>query len=157
MALGKNVGELVRVRGVSYGDVARGIGLEEGSQAIWSLVKRDSKKSQFASRLADYFRVPLSRLLAEDFDPAEVSQQDGDRSEGAHEMRLHHEEALAIKRLRLALPKWRNYVLGLAVIDNHGTQQLLLDTMTQTVSDRRVEENVSIAPHAAARGEKGRR
>lgn len=151
MALGKNVGKMVSARGLSYGDVARGIGLEDGSQAIWSLVKRDSKKSQFASRLADYFRVPLSRLLAEDFDPSEAGERATDHADGVHEMRLNHEEALAIKRLRGALPKWRNYVLGLAVIDNHGTQQLLLDTMTQTVSDRRVEANVPIAPHVTGR------
>lgn len=61
------------------------------------------------------------------------------------------EEAQAIKRLRGALPAWRNYVLGLALVDDKGTQQVLLDTMRQTVSDSRVEANVPVAPHAASR------
>lgn len=61
------------------------------------------------------------------------------------------EEAQAIKRLRGALPAWRNYVLGLALVEDKATQQLLLDTMRQTVSDRRVEQHVPVAPHAAAR------
>lgn len=61
------------------------------------------------------------------------------------------EEAQAMKRLRNALPAWRNYVLGLALVEEHSTQQLLLNTMRQTVSDRRVEEAISVAPHAAAR------
>jgi hypothetical protein len=62
------------------------------------------------------------------------------------------EEAQAMKRLRKAVPAWRNYVLGLALVEDHSTQQLLLNTMRQTVSDRRVEESVTVAPHAAARG-----
>lgn len=61
------------------------------------------------------------------------------------------EEAQAIRRLRTALPAWRNYVLGLALVEDKSTQQLLLDTMRQTVSDARVEASVSIAPHAASR------
>lgn len=64
---------------------------------------------------------------------------------------LKIEEAEALKRLQNALPEWRRYVLGLAAVDNKDTQRLLLSTMTQTVSDRRVEEHVPVAPHAAAR------
>jgi hypothetical protein len=75
MGLGQNVGKLMKARGISYGDVARGIEIQD-PQAIWVLVKRDSKKSQFASQLADYFKIPLPRLLADDFDVDEVNEQD---------------------------------------------------------------------------------
>lgn len=62
-----------------------------------------------------------------------------------------HEEAEALKRLHTALPDWRTYVLGLAMIDNKATQELLLKTMRQAVPDRRVEDFIPVAPHAAAR------
>lgn len=148
MALGKNVGKLVKARRLSYGDVARGIGIED-AQPIWALVKRNSKKSAFAGKLADYFNVPLSRLVAEDFDVAEAAAP---TSSSPFQIRL--EEGEAILRLRKALPDWRRYVLGLAMVDNQTTQQLLLDTMRQAVPDRRVEEFIKMAPHAVARKEK---
>jgi hypothetical protein len=65
MGLGRNVGKLMKVRDLSYGDVARGIGIAD-PQSIFALVKRDSKKSQFAGRLAEYFGVSLHRLVADD-------------------------------------------------------------------------------------------
>jgi hypothetical protein len=144
MGLGVNVGKLVKARGVSYGEVARGIGISD-AQPIWSLVKRKSRKSDFAGRLADYFKVPLSRLLADDFDISEA------RSDEPPASAPPIEEALAVKRLRNALPDWRRYVLGLAMIDSHETQALLLKTMRETVPDKRVEQFVSVAPHVAAR------
>lgn len=58
-------------RGIDYADIARGIGIED-SQPIWALVKRDSRKSQFAGPLAQFFNVPLERLVAEDFDVSET-------------------------------------------------------------------------------------
>lgn len=72
MGLGRNIGKLVKARGLSYGELARGIGIED-PQALWALVKRDSKKSDFAGRLAEFFKVPLHRLIAEDFDVSETS------------------------------------------------------------------------------------
>lgn len=67
VGLGRNIGALVKARGLSYGEVARGIGIED-SQGIWALVERDSKKSKFAGPLSEFFKVPLHRLMAEDFD-----------------------------------------------------------------------------------------
>src|SRR5687767_11034138 len=112
MGLGKNVGALVKARGVSYGDVARGIGIED-PQAVWALVKRGSKKSSFAGKIATYFQVPLERLLADDFHPDEAPADPR-----PHPIQLRLEEAEAIKRLRDAKQDWRRYVLGLAMIDN---------------------------------------
>lgn len=148
VSLGKNVGKLIKARGLSYAEVARALGLEE-TQPIWLLVKRGSKKSQFAGPLATYFGVPVDRLLADDFDIQEAA--DG-RVEPPP-----IEEALAVKRLRNALPDWRRYVLGLAMIDNHDTQALLLKTMREAVPDSRVEKFIPIAPHAAARGKEKER
>lgn len=72
MGLGKNVGALVKARGLTYGKVAKEIGTD--TQAVWALVKRKSSKSALAGRLANYFGVPLDRLLADDFDPNEAVQ-----------------------------------------------------------------------------------
>jgi hypothetical protein len=109
-------------------------------------VKRGSKKSAYAQKLSDYFRVPLERLHAADFDPNEAPT-----SPTPHPLQLRIEEAEALKRLRDAAPDWRRYVLGLAMIDNRQSQELLLATMREAVPDKRVEEFVAIAPHAAAR------
>lgn len=144
VSLGKNIGKLVQARRLSYGEVARGIGIED-AQPIWALVKRNSKKSEFAGRLATYFGVPVERLIADDFDIEEAA------TPAKQEPPPPIEEALAIKRLRNALPDWRRYVLGLAVIDNHDTQALLLKTMREAVPDSRVEQHITVAPHAAAR------
>jgi transcriptional regulator with XRE-family HTH domain len=144
VSLGRNIGKLVKARRLSYGEVARGIGIED-AQPIWALVKRNSKKSEFAGRLATYFGVPVERLIADDFDIEEAD------TPAKQEPPPPIEEALAIKRLRNALPDWRRYVLGLAVIDNHDTQALLLKTMREAVPDSRVEQHITVAPHAAAR------
>jgi hypothetical protein len=145
MGLGKNIAKIIKARSLSYGDVARGIGAEN-PQAIWSLVKRNSKKSDFAGKLAAYFGVPVDRLIADDFDVSEASETPG-RPTAPPPI----EEALAIKRLRNALPDWRRYVLGLAMIDSHETQALLLKTMQEAVPDRRVEQFITVAPHARER------
>jgi transcriptional regulator with XRE-family HTH domain len=144
MGLGTNVGALVKARGLSYAKVAKDIGTD--TQAVWALVKRKSSKSALAVKLADYFKVPLTRLMAEDFDVKEVP--------APQEFPLEEREAMT--RLRKALPEWRLYVIGLAMVDNHQTQKILLDTMRQAVPDRRVEEFVQIAPHAAARKKRER-
>lgn len=149
VSLGRNIGKLVKARRLSYGEVARGIGIED-AQPIWALVKRNSRKSEFAGRLATYFGVPVERLIADDFEVEEAAV--------ATQPPPPIEEALAIKRLRNALPDWRRYVLGLAVIDNHETQALLLKTMREAVPDSRVEQHITVAPHAAARAkEKARK
>lgn len=148
MSLGKNVGKLIKARRLSYGDVARAIGADN-PQAIWSMVKRNSKRSDFAGPLATYFGVPIERLLADDFDVTEASETPGRPTEPPP-----IEEALAIKRLRNALPDWRRYVLGLALIDNHDTQALLLKTMRETVPNERVEKAYGKAPHVVERERK---
>lgn len=145
MSLGENVGKLIKARRLSYGDVARGIGIEN-PQTIFTMVKRRSKRSDFAGRLASYFGVPIDRLLANDFDVAEASETPGQPAEPPP-----IEEALAVKRLRNALPDWRRYVLGLAMIDNHDTQALLLKTMRETVPDSKVEKAYGQAPHVKER------
>ena len=74
MALGKNVGKCVEATGVSYGELARAIGADN-AQALWQLVERDSRRSQFAPGLATYFKVPLERLLADDFHVSELGSR----------------------------------------------------------------------------------
>lgn len=146
MGLGVNIGKLVKARGVSYGDVARGIG-EADPQAIWNLVKRKSRQSRFAAQLATYFNVPLDRLLADDFDVTETA------AAAPRQLQLRIEEAEAIVRLRRAHPDWRRYVLGLAMVDSEQAQGLMLTTMRQAVPDYKVETAYGEAPHVAKQHE----
>lgn len=141
MGLGKNVGALVKDRNLSYGEVARALKLDE-AQPIWSLVKRKSKKSKYASELASYFGVPLERLLADDFDVREAPP----KAQGLP-FALHIEELEAIKRLRAGLPEWRSYVLSLALhMTNHSHQELFLQVMRQNVPDEKVIAAYGLAP-----------
>jgi hypothetical protein len=55
VSLGRNIGKLVKARRLSYGEVARGIGIED-AQPIWALVKRSSKKSGIRWPARDLFR-----------------------------------------------------------------------------------------------------
>lgn len=52
---------------MGYAELARALGLEN-PQALWQLVKRESKRSDLAPKLAIYFRVPLEDLLSDGFD-----------------------------------------------------------------------------------------
>jgi hypothetical protein len=71
MALGRNVGRLMVLREIGYAELARAIGLED-KQALWQLVKRDSKKSEFAHKLANYFGVSSESLASDNFDPSQT-------------------------------------------------------------------------------------
>lgn len=143
MGLGANVGKLVKARGLSYGDVAAAVGTDP--QAIWNLVKRSSKRSEFAGKLSDYFGVPMSRLMADDFAVDEAQPSATPRID------VRIEEGEAIVRLRRAHPDWRRYVLGLAMVDNRETQELLLRTMREAVPNEKVEAAYGQAPHVRER------
>lgn len=62
MALGQNIKHLMDRQGSSYPDVATHCGTDP--QAIQALVKRDSKKSEYAIGIAEYFGVPVNLLLS---------------------------------------------------------------------------------------------
>jgi len=70
---------------------------------------------------------------------------------GSYGLKLVIEEGEAITRLRQALPDWRRYVLGLAMVDNQDAQAILLKTMREAVPNDRVERAFGDAPHVAAR------
>jgi hypothetical protein len=151
VSLGRNIGKLVKARRLSYGEVARGIGIED-AQPIWALVKRNSKKSDFAGRLATYFGVPVERLIADDFDIEEARHARPSRATAADRGGARHQAATQ-RPARLAPLRSRA-----GVIDNHDTQALLLKTMREAVPDSRVEQHITVAPHAAARAkEKARK
>ena len=121
MGLGKNLGALMRDRGLSYGDVARGIDIAD-PQTIHVLVKRKSKKSAYAIKLAQFLNVPLDRLLAEDFDVRDYPKDERRREE----LRLTPDEAETIRTLRGALPEWRTFVADLAKVIQHDQQRMML-------------------------------
>jgi len=53
-------------------------------------------------------------------------------------LQFRHEEALAVKNLRSAMPNWRRYVLSLAMITDKERQRLFLDMLGQHVPDEKV-------------------
>jgi len=64
---------------------------------------------------------------------------------------LSLEEAIAVRRLKTALPEWQRYVIGLAMIDSHKTQEIILESIMRPVSDSRVHEAIPISPQARKR------
>lgn len=73
MTLGNNVGRLMKHKEVSYEAVGAACGCP--GQTIHLLVKRKSKKSQYAGALADYFGVPLASLVAAEPIPLDPAQR----------------------------------------------------------------------------------
>lgn len=61
MALGHNIKHLMDVTNTSYADIARHC--ETDPQAIQALVKRGSSRSNFATGIASYFKIPLDLLI----------------------------------------------------------------------------------------------
>jgi transcriptional regulator with XRE-family HTH domain len=113
-------------------------------QAVYEWRKTGRVSKGYLEKIAAETSRPLEYFLGSE--PGKVVANYG--------ITLTLEEAEAIKRLQKAMPDWRLYVLGLAMVDNHATQRTLLDTMRQAVPDRRVEQHVPVAPHAAARAKK---
>lgn len=66
MAIGKNVRALRERKGLTFDAVARAVGTD--AQAISQMEKRDSKTSNYAVKLAEFFGVDLADLMSEDFD-----------------------------------------------------------------------------------------
>ena len=66
------------------------------------------------------------------------------------------EETHAIRRLRKALPAYREYVLSLAKMESHEKQQLFLDIMQVHAPDKAVEKASGAVQHAGKIGSKVR-
>lgn len=64
----------------------------------------------------------------------------GPRYRAAKGVAVELEEGEALSRLRGALPKWRAYVLSLAMTKDHKKQQLFLDMLSEHVPDEAVAE-----------------
>jgi len=112
MSLGRNVGKLIEAKRLSYPEVA-GKTNADSPQAIWNLVKRDSRQSKYAADLAKFFRVPLERLLAEDFD---ISESQDPVHTNADDGQLSEEEKQLLQCYRTADPRWRLSLRLLATI-----------------------------------------
>lgn len=110
-------------------------------QAVYEWRKTGRVAKRYLEIIASQTGKPLEYFLGNK--PGRVTTNYG--------ISLTLEEAEAVKRLQNALPDWRLYVLGLAMEESKQTQQVLLDSMRKAVPDRRVEEHVSVAPHAASR------
>ena len=98
-------------------------------------------------RLAKRHLGTIARLTRK---PLEYFLEDDLEASSALGLRLRIEEAEAIKRLRDGNPDWRNYVLGLAMVERH-EQEILLNTMRQAVPDYKVEQAYGPAPHTKAK------
>ena len=140
MGLGKNVAKLMKANGLNYGDVARGLKLDD-RQAIWSLVKRDSKKSEFAGRLATFFGVPVDRLLAEDF---EVDEKRVKQEAPAYRVRIASEfDQTNVENLLRLIRTFLN-------TDAEGKAELMASVDSLTVGGRR-ESEPEVQPRRAKR------
>lgn len=154
MKLGHRLRHARKKRGLTQEQLATAAATPElpiSQAAISALEQRDSETSVYVFALARALKINpewLQTGAGESGLDADAWVPDLATNYG---ISIKLEEAEAVKRLQAALPRWRAYVLGLAMVDNHETQKLMLDTMTQTVSDARVHDAVSIAPHAAAR------
>lgn len=116
-------------------------------QAVYEWRKTGRVSKGYLEVIAAETGRPLEYFLGSE--PGKVTANYG--------LTLTLEEAQAMKVLQRALPRWRTYVLGLALTESHEKQKILLDTMTQHVSDRRVEAHVPVAPHAQHRREKAKK
>lgn len=78
MNLGKNVKRLRALSGIALEPMAEAMGMDRaaGRQKIYAIEKRESRKSEIAPALAEYFGLPLSTLLSTDL--SEITQEDWD-------------------------------------------------------------------------------
>lgn len=81
--------------------------------------------------LAAKIKVQPWQLLVPNLDPTKIPALRGQYS---------LEEGEAMSRLQKALPRWRRYVMSLAMETDHAKQQLFLDMFTEHVPDERVAE-----------------
>lgn len=156
MSLGNNVGKLIAAKGVSYSLLAEKIEADS-VQAIWNLVARNSRQSKYAVGLAKYFRVPLERLLAEDFD---VSEAPDLSPKGADGNQLSEQERQLVECYRVADPRWRLSLRLLAAIAT-SAQDEIAEAVNVVIAkifakhpsdlkytpDARVHEVLGDAPH----------
>lgn len=134
-----------RIPKLSSAALAKACGVTPQAVYEWRKTGRVSKG--YIELIAAETARPLEFFMGSD--PGKVVANYG--------LTLSLEEAQAVKVLQRALPRWRAYVLGLALTDSHEKQKILLDTMTQNVSDSRVEQHVTVAPHAAKKPEKSKK
>ena len=154
MKLGHRLRQARKKRGLTQEQLATAAATPElpiSQAAISALEQRDSETSVYIFALARALKINpewLQTGAGESGLDADAWLPDLATNYG---LTLKLEEAEAVKRLQAALPRWRTYVLGLAMVDNQETQQLMLDTMTQTVSDARVHDAAARQSHELAR------
>lgn len=104
-------------------DLARAAGCTISAVLQWEQNKTKNLKLDNLFKISDVLGVE-ARWLA--------------TGEGAKLRKLEIEEGEAVSRLRDAIPKWRSYVLSLAMIRDRARQQLFLDMLSEHVPDETV-------------------
>lgn len=98
-------------------------------QAVYEWRKTGRVSKGYLNKIAAETGKPLEYFLGDDVDGVPTN----------FGLTLKPDEAEAMKKLQEALPDWRRYVLGLAMVEK-SQQELLLKAMRQTVPDYRVED-----------------
>lgn len=124
----------IKASGMSEAEFAKTVlKVDQANLTNWK--KRGVPQGRMQARIAAIIGKSTDQYLA-----------DIGRPTGAKQAQIPIEEAIAFDRLHKALPDWRNYVLGLAMVSSHEAQALLLSTMRNAVPDAHVEEFISAAP-----------
>jgi transcriptional regulator with XRE-family HTH domain len=125
--VGKLLGDRIRERreelGMKPADLARAAGRSISAVMQWESNETKNLKLDNLFKIADALGV----------EPRWLATGDGIKLK-----KLDIAEGEAIVRLRDALPKWRAYVLSLAMTTDHKRQQLFLDMLSEHVPDETV-------------------
>jgi len=123
----KLLGDRIRERreelAMKPADLSRAAGCSISAVLQWESNKTKNLKLDNLFKIADALEV----------EPRWLGTGDGVKLK-----KLAIEEAEAIQRLRDAIPKWRRYVISLAMIREPAKQQLFLDMLSEHVPDERV-------------------
>ena len=123
----KLIGDRIRERREELGmkpvDLARAAGCSISAVMQWESNKTKNLKLDNLFKIADALGVEARWLST---------------GAGVKVKKFEIEEAEAIARLRDALPKWRSYVLSMAMMRDHARQQLFLDMLREHVPDEAV-------------------
>ena len=120
----KLIGDRIRERredlGMKPADLSRAAGCSISAVMQWESNKTKNLKLDNLFKIADALGLEARWLAI---------------GTGVKLKQLEIEEGEAVSRLRDSLPKWRRYVLSLAMIKDHKRQELFLDMLSEHVPD----------------------
>lgn len=126
-ALGLRIKKSRVSKGLTQDQLASKASCTKGAVSQWEKGDVKNLRIERLYQVADALGVE-ARWLATGHGPQSIPKDGGLFS-------LEIGEAEAVSRLRNAIPKWRRYVISLAMIDDQARQQLFLDMLSEHVPD----------------------